>query len=740
MSSCLSRGVCASLLAVVFLVSVDGAEDPGSHGQPQQRQASPEVRDTGLPSTTPRPLHLCRATPPWQQQVLAPAPPPPPPPPSSSNAARLTAPFAPPPPPPPPPPPAGFDPASAVRPGAPPAPPPPASAATITAASGRALPRRPDTLPSDFNTEEYGVISESGFVGITTAPLSTFSIDVDTAAYANVRRFLQDGSLPPADAVRIEELINYFDYDYPNPEPGVPFGIVTEMTDAPWAPAHRLAHIGLRSTPVATDDLPPNNLVFLLDVSGSMGSAEGLPLLKEALALFVGQLRPQDQVAIVVYAGTAGMVLPPTSGDEKATILDTLSRLEAGGPTAGGAGICLAYDLAREHFVEDGNNRVILATDGDFNVGVSSDGELVELIEWERESGVYLTVLGFGTGNLQDAKMEQLADHGNGNYAYVDSLREGHRVLVEQMGATLLTVANDVKLQVEFNPAQVKGYRLIGYENRRLRDEEFNDDTRDAGELGAGHSVTALYELIPAGSDEPVPGVDPLRYQQIAPRSEVGADEVLTVKVRYKQPGESESRLLARTLTKPPAGDDVSSNAFRFAAAVAEFGLLLRDSPYKGEASYERAYERAREALGHDEDGPRRELLSLIRTAADVTEELLSLMRTAAELKPGRARSVRVGPGEFSRFAVRDVPDGMYRIDAAAASEGFDPVLHLYRHTGNRLVEIASDDDGGEKQLDSRIIAHLNDTEDYVVGVTDFGGGSGSVTLSIALRTSTETR
>ena len=301
---------------------------------------------------------------------------------------------------------------------------------------------------------------------------------------------------------------------------------------------------------------------------------------------------------------------------------------EAGGSTAGGAGICLAYRLAREHFIENGNNRVILATAGDFNVGVSSDGELVELIEWERESGVYLTVLGFGTGNLQDAKMEQLADHGNGNYAYVDSLREGRRVLVEQMGATLLTVANDVKLQVEFNPAQVKGYRLIGYENRRLRDEEFNDDTRDAGDLGAGHSVTALYEIVPAGSDEPVPGVEPLRYQQIAPRPEAGAEEVLTVKVRYKRPGESESRLLARTLTKPPAGGEGPSDAFRFASAVAEFGLLLRDSPYKGDASYERAYQRAREGLGVDEDGRRSELLSLIRTAEDLTRELFSLIRT----------------------------------------------------------------------------------------------------------------
>ena len=539
--------------------------------------------------------------------------------------------------------------------------------------------------------------------------------------------------MPPPDAVRIEELINYFDYDYPHPEAGVPFGIVTEMADAPWASTHQLVHIGLRSTPVATADLPPNNLVFLLDVSGSMSDADKLPLLKQAFALLVGQLRPQDQVAVVVYAGAAGMVLPPTSGSRKSTILDTLSRLEAGGSTAGGAGICLAYELAREHFIEAGNNRVILATDGDFNVGVSSDRELVELIEWEREAGVYLTVLGFGTGNLQDAKMEQLADHGNGNYAYIDSLREGRRVLVEQMGATLLTVANDVKLQVEFNPAQVKGYRQIGYENRRLRDEEFNDDTRDGGDLGAGHSVTALYEVIPAGSDEPVPGSDPLRYQQVVSRPEVGAGEVLTVKARYKRPGESESRLLARTLAKPSAGEDGPSDAFRFASAVAEFGLLLRYSPYKGDASYERAYQRAREALGDDEDGRRRELLSLIRAAEDPMALLLSL----DAVQPGRARSVQVGPGERVRFRLGGLQDGMYAMDAAANSDGFDPVLYLYRHAGNRLVTIASDDDGGEKHRDSRIVALLDSTENYFVGVEEFSGRSGSVTLSIIQRSET---
>lgn len=473
----------------------------------------------------------------------------------------------------------------------------------------------------DFNTEEYATIDESGFSSVVTRPLSTFSIDVDTASYANLRRFLHDGLLPPADAVRIEELINYFDYDYPEPEEAEPFGIVTEMGRCPWSPAHRLVHIGLRSRTVATANLPPNNLVFLLDVSGSMDDADKLPLLKKAFSLLTLQLRPQDSISIVVYAGAAGMVLPPTSGAQKDKILATLSHLEAGGSTAGGAGIRLAYRLARQNFIEGGNNRVILATDGDFNVGVSSDGQLVKLIEKEREFGIYLTVLGFGMGNLKDSKMEKLADHGNGNYAYIDSLLEARRVLVEQMGATLLTVAKDVKLQVEFNPAQVRAYRLIGYENRRLRDEEFNDDRKDAGDLGAGHSVTALYEVIPAGSDAPLPGVDPLRYQQATLRpGATGSDEVLTVKLRYKPPQGLASRLLTRVLERPVSGE-VPSEAFRIAAAVAEFGLCLRDSPYKGEADYDRAFEQVSQTLGRDTGGRRSELLFLIRTAKQLATE-----------------------------------------------------------------------------------------------------------------------
>ena len=469
--------------------------------------------------------------------------------------------------------------------------------------------------PPDFNTEEYGLLEEPGFAAVVNRPLSTFSIDVDTASYANVRRFLRDGRLPPVDAVRIEELVNYFDYDYPEPAEGEPFGVVTEMAGCPWEPAHRLVHIGLSSKSVPMANLPPANLVFLIDVSGSMGAADKLPLLKKAFSLLARQLRPRDRVAVVAYAGAAGMVLPPTSGARKTAIFNALSRLDAGGSTAGGAGIELAYRLARENFTEGGNNRVILATDGDFNVGVSSDGELVRMIERERDAGVFLTVLGFGTGNLKDSKMEKIADHGNGNYAYIDSVLEARRVLVEQMGATLLTVAKDVKLQVEFNPAQIQAYRLIGYENRRLRDEEFNDDRRDAGDLGAGHSVTALYEVILADSEEPHVGVDPLKYQKTTVRPDAsGSNEVLTVKLRFKPPHGSRSSMLTRVLAKPDARAE-PTQALRFAAAVAEFGLLLRDSPYKGAADFDRAFEQGRLALGRDDSGRRSEFLSLIRTA-----------------------------------------------------------------------------------------------------------------------------
>ncbi len=485
------------------------------------------------------------------------------------------------------------------------------------------------TAYRDDHTESYARIVENDFRSVGESPLSTFSIDVDRASYANVRRFIQAGERPPVDAVRIEEMINYFPYEWGATKGDDPFEVLTEVWDAPWKPEHRLVRIGLRAPAIDTEDLPPSNLVFLLDVSGSMAAPDKLPLLKKAFALLTEQLRAQDRVAIVVYAGAAGLVLPPTPGNRRARILSAVERLEAGGSTAGGAGIALAYDVARKYFVDDGNNRVILATDGDFNVGASSDEAMVRLIEKERESGIFLTVLGFGTGNLKDSKMEAIADRGNGNFHYVDGLLEARKVLVEEMGGTLFTVAKDVKLQVEFNPARAAAYRLIGYENRLLADEDFNDDAKDAGELGAGHTVTALYEVVPAGL--PVPrSVDPLRYR---PATETGPpveapsaafeDELLYVKVRYKDPDGSESRLLAHAVagrSRPP------SRSFRFAAAVAGFGMLLRDSPHAGGFSPADVISLAERGRGDDPRGYRGEFIRLVETVRD-----LDLLGTAAE-------------------------------------------------------------------------------------------------------------
>jgi Ca-activated chloride channel family protein len=489
-----------------------------------------------------------------------------------------------------------------------PAPPPPPP--TVALPEMGARPRD----QARFDTEEYRHIEENTFQTVAAAPLSTFAIDVDAASYSNVRRFLRERRLPPADAVRIEELINYFDYDYPDPTGEHPFSITTEVSAAPWNPEHRLVQVGLQGKRMERRELPPSNLVFLIDVSGSMSPANKLPLVQQSLRMLVGQLRPRDRVSIVVYAGAAGLVLPSTPGNQRERIMDAIEALRAGGSTAGGQGIVLAYQTARESFIEGGNNRVILATDGDFNVGVSSEGALVRLIEREREDGIFLTVLGFGTGNLADARMEQIADHGNGNYAYVDGLAEARKVLVREMGGTLLTIARDVKVQVEFNPAQVRAYRLIGYENRVMGAEEFNDDRRDGGELGAGHSVTALYEIVPVGARTQVAGADPLRYQAVRPRPDAAAsDELLTVKLRYKAPeGESswliEQPVRDRGLELPRASDD-----FRFAAAVAEWGMLLRDSRFKGSATFSSATELARGALGHDEHGYRAEFLRLVQ-------------------------------------------------------------------------------------------------------------------------------
>ena len=480
-------------------------------------------------------------------------------------------------------------------------------------------------VPADFNTEEYATISENSFKDVLQEPLSTFSIDVDPASYANVRRFLNSGSLPYKDAVRIEELVNYFPYDYPQPDDGTPFAVHAEAAPCPWHAGHRLVRIGLKGREVPAGKLPPANLVFLIDVSGSMQSQDKLPLLKSAFKLLVQQLRPQDRVAIAVYASSEGLVLPSTAGKDRKAILAALDKLEAGGCTAGAAGIRLAYQTALDNYIKGGNNRVILATDGDFNVGVSSTSELIAMIEEKREHGVFLSVLGFGSGNLKDSRMEQLADKGNGNYAYIDNLSEARKVLVSQMGGTLFTIAKEVKIQVEFNPAKVRGYKLIGYENRLLAKEDFNDDTKDAGELGSGHTVTALYEIVPAGSDENLPGVDELKYQTTVVRPDAGkSPELMTVKLRYKDPDGTRSRLIVGPVVDGGAAFAQASEDFRFAAAVAEFGLLLRNSPFKGSASYGQVIELARAACGTDPGGYRAEFVRL----AGMARELAGLARS----------------------------------------------------------------------------------------------------------------
>jgi len=471
----------------------------------------------------------------------------------------------------------------------------------------------------DFNTEAYNVVNENRFLGAASNPLSTFSIDVDAASYSNIRRFLSQGSLPPKDAVRLEELVNYFPYTYPDQSGSRPFAVSTEVVTCPWAREHRLVRIGLQSRRMATRDLPPSNLVFLIDVSGSMDMPDKLPLVQQAFRALVRELRAEDRVAIVVYAGAAGLVLPPTSGSDKATILDAIDRLHAGGSTAGGAGIKLAYDVARENFDPDGNNRVILATDGDFNVGVSSDAEMVRLIEQRREEGTFLTVLGFGTGNLKDSKMEQMADKGNGHYAYIDSFREAQKVFVQEFGGTLFTVAKDVKIQLEFNPARVQSYRLLGYENRLLQKEDFKDDRKDAGELGAGHSVTALYEVVPVGAPTVTVADDSLTYQQTSLRPGARhSSELLTVRLRYKDPKSSTSQLLEMAV-KDRTG--AASEDLRFASAVAEFAMLLRDSEHRGQANWEQALSLARGARGDDEQGYRGEFIGLVETARTLAEQ-----------------------------------------------------------------------------------------------------------------------
>lgn len=466
------------------------------------------------------------------------------------------------------------------------------------------------------NTEEYGSFAENRFKSVASEPLSTFSIDVDAASYSNMRRFINRGQLPPKEAIRTEELVNYFTYDYPEPAGNNPVNIQAEAGICPWNPAHRLVRIGMKAKSIAGENLPASNFVFLIDVSGSMYGAERLGLVKSSLNLLINNLRETDKVAIVVYSGAASVILPSTPGNNKQKIKDALNSLKAGGSTAGAAGIELAYKIARQNFISNGNNRVILCTDGDFNVGVSSSEALEKLIGKERKSGTYLTVLGYGMGNYKDEKMQILAEKGNGNHAYIDNLQEANRVLVNEFGSTMHTVANDVKLQVEFNPANVQAYRLIGYESRLLDKEDFNDDTKDAGELGAGHTVTAFYEIVPAGTRETYPGkVDELKYQASLPSipGNFGhSPELLTVKVRYKLPESANSLKMEMPLIDK--GNNRVSNDFLFASAVAMFGQLLRESGFKGDATYEKVISLAKQGLGNDEQGYRREFIRLAET------------------------------------------------------------------------------------------------------------------------------
>lgn len=471
-----------------------------------------------------------------------------------------------------------------------------------------------NTEEYDLNTEEYDLIRDNAFKDTLQNPLSTFSIDVDTASYSNLRRFIGRNQMPPKDAVRIEEMINYFDYDYPSPQGQHPFSLNTEIGPCPWNAEHRLVHIGLQGK--KPDDTPRrSNLVFLIDSSGSMDEPSKLPLLKQSFKLLLEQLGENDRISIVAYAGSAGVVLPATPASQQKKILAALESLQAGGSTAGGQGIGLAYELAMQNFIRGGNNRVILATDGDFNVGVSSSAELVRLVEEKRKGGVYLTILGFGGGNYKDGRMEQISKAGNGNYFYIDTIREAEKVFVRDMQANLFTIAGDVKMQVEFNPEHVAAWRLIGYENRVMAREDFEDDQKDAGELGAGHSVTALYEIVPPGAKSSVKTGAPLKYQKPVQKKTAGyAKELMTLKLRYKPLGSKTSKLLEQPVPATALSLGQTSDNFRFSAAVAAFGMLLRDSEFKGDASYVATERLARGAKGKDEYGLREEFIRMVES------------------------------------------------------------------------------------------------------------------------------
>ncbi len=497
----------------------------------------------------------------------------------------------------------------------------PSRFASPSIASNRTEPEGVAPVRGEPNGESYDKIVDNPFHRAASERLSTFSIDVDTASYANVRRFLTQNMLPPKDAVRIEELLNYFPYQDAPPSGSSehPFAVHVEVSSCPWNAQNRLARIGIAARAIDQSRRPPSNLVFLVDVSGSMQQPNKLPLVQWALQRMVEQLGENDQVAIVVYAGASGLVLPSTSCIQKAEVMSAIEQLRAGGSTNGGAGIQLAYDVAAQNFIKKGTNRVILATDGDFNVGTTNTVELIRLIEAKAKSGIFLTVLGFGMGNIKDSTLEKLADKGNGHYAYIDSPREAYKVLVEEMGSTLVAVAKDVKIQVEFNPAKVGAYRLIGYENRIMADEDFNDDTKDAGEIGAGHHVTALYELVPPGKEgDLLPKIDPLKYAQPVP-SAVLSNESFTVKLRYKQPDGETSRLLELGVVDNGRSFGEASDDLKFACAVAGFGMLLRDAADKGSMTYAGVLEMAEPTMSQDPSGYRREFIAAVRQAQSLT-------------------------------------------------------------------------------------------------------------------------
>ncbi|MGI8965268.1 MAG: YfbK domain-containing protein, partial [Limisphaerales bacterium] len=481
---------------------------------------------------------------------------------------------------------------------------------------------REESARGNGDTARYPKYVENNFESVSQNPLSTFSIDVDTASYANVRRFLNDGRMPPRDAVRIEEMINYFSYNYPQPKNGEPFSANIEIATAPWNKQHRLVRVALKGKEIAQDKRPPSNFVFLIDVSGSMSPAERLPLIKQALRMLVKRMTENDRVAMVVYASSSGTVLESTSCANKEKILEAIDRLEAGGSTNGGEGIQRAYDLASENFIKGGVNRVILCTDGDFNVGITSQNDLLDLIKQKAKSGVFLSALGVGTDNFKDALMQKLADSGNGNYHYIDTMEESHKVLVQQMNGTLVTIAKDVKIQIEFNPALVSSYRLIGYEKRILAAEDFNNDKKDAGEIGAGHTVTALYEIVPTGIEENEPryAVNNLKYQtKVAPKQkrEISSDnkELLTLKLRYKKPDGKNSKLMEVPVEDSRKEFSQASTDFKFASAVASFGMILKESEHKGDASFNSVLKLAEQSKGDDKEGYRAEFITLVKKA-----------------------------------------------------------------------------------------------------------------------------